>query len=168
MNPLYNLLAHLTKKLEQQADLDVVNKLLIIYFINITAIIATLVYGIFALQSKNYSLGMVLLGTTVLLTLNLIFFIITKKLNVTKAILTIIAALTLFYLLYSGGTSGLGMYWILVFPVFIIPLFGLGRGNLISFLFFAAAIAFFRFSNDFMLFRSTLLKPLYVWWALMQ
>ena len=143
MNPLYNLLAHLTKKLEQQADLDVVNKLLIIYFINITAIIATLVYGIFALQSKNYSLGMVLLGTTVLLTLILIFFIITKKLKVTKAILTIIAALTLFYLLYSGGTSGLGMYWILVFPVFTIPLFGLGRGNLISFLFFAAAIAFF-------------------------
>jgi len=148
MNPLYNLLAHLTKKLEQQADLDVVNKLLIIYFINITAIIATLVYGIFALQSKNYSLGLVLLGITVVLALILAFFIITKKHNVTKALLTIMAALTMLYLLYSGGTSGLGMFWILVFPVFTIPLFGLRRGNLISFLFFAAVIAFFSFQQQ--------------------
>jgi hypothetical protein len=48
MNPLYIFLERLTKKLELQADLDVVNKLLIVYFVNVTGIAINLFFaGIF-------------------------------------------------------------------------------------------------------------------------
>jgi CheY-like chemotaxis protein/signal transduction histidine kinase len=143
MNPLYHFLERFTKKLELKADLDVVNKLLIAWFINITAIVTTLVYGILALSSKSYPLAMFLLGSAVFMSLILIFLTITNKLNFARITLTVLAAVTMVFLLYNGGTSGLGMLWILVFPVFCIPLFGLRTGNIISFIFFAVVIAFF-------------------------
>lgn len=143
MNPLYHILARLTKRLEQQADLDVVNKLLITWFINITAIGATLVYGILALYSKSYQIAWFLLGSSVLLTLALVFLNSAAKLNWAKIALTFMAVADMLFLLYNGGVTGMGMLWILVFPVFCIPLFGLRAGNLISFIFFALNIAFF-------------------------
>jgi len=122
MNPLYHFLARFTKKLEQQADLDVVNKLLIIYFINITAIVVNLVYGILSLQSKNYSLALFLLATALLLSIILFFLTLGRKLKASKLLLTILAAIEIFFLLFTGGTEGLGMLWIFIFPAFCIPL----------------------------------------------
>jgi CheY-like chemotaxis protein/signal transduction histidine kinase len=148
MNPLYHFLARLTKKLEQHADLDVVNKLLIIYFINITGIILYLGYGILALRSEHYPLAWFLFGSSLFLMLILIFLYITKRQRITKLLLTAVNGFVILYLLYTGGTAGLGIYWLLIFPAFSIPLFGLSKGNLISFLFFIVAIAFFMFQNQ--------------------
>ena len=147
MNPLYHFLARLTKRLEQQADLDVVNKLLIIYFINIAGIIFNLGYGILALLSKNYHLAWFLLSTTLLLMLILLFLYFTKRQKVTKILLTAVSGLIISYLVYTGGTAGSGYLWLLIFPTFTIPLFGLSRGNLISFLYFLIAIVYFIFQN---------------------
>ena len=44
------------------------------------------------------------------------------------------------YLLLTGVQPDLDIFWILLFPVFVIPLFGLKRGNVISFLFFIVII----------------------------
>jgi CheY-like chemotaxis protein/signal transduction histidine kinase len=148
MNLLYYFLARLTKKLERQADLDVVNKLLIIYFINITGIIVCLGYGILAIQSLHYPLAVVLFATTVVLVLILLFLSFTKRQQITKILITGVASFVILYLLYTGGTAGLGIYWLLIFPVFSIPLFGLSKGNLISFVFFIVVIAFFIFQNQ--------------------
>jgi CheY-like chemotaxis protein/signal transduction histidine kinase len=147
MNPLYHFLARLTKKLEQQADLDVVNKLLIIYFVNITSLIFVLVYGILALNLMHYSLAWFLFGSAAVLMLILFYQYYTKRQQTTKILLTASAAIVILYLLYTGGTAGLGVYWLLVFPAFSIPLFGMSRGNLISFLFFLMTIAFFIFQD---------------------
>jgi CheY-like chemotaxis protein/signal transduction histidine kinase len=143
MNPLYNFLARLTKKLEQQADLDVVNKLLIIYFINITGIIFNFIYGVLAFLQNNYTLAWVLFSTTFVLILILVILTVTKRQQITKILLTTVAGFVILYLLFTGGTAGLGHFWLLIFPVFVIPLFGLSRGNLISFLYFLIVIAFF-------------------------
>ncbi|MBN2812760.1 MAG: response regulator [Bacteroidales bacterium] len=143
MNPIYHFLARLMKKLEQQADLDVINKLLIIHFINIVALAFSLVFGVLAFVNENFTLGWFLLSTAVVFALILAFMVITGKKRTTRLLLTITSVIVLFYLLYTGGTTGLGVYWLLIFPVFSIPLFGLSRGNLISFLVFGASIAFF-------------------------
>jgi CheY-like chemotaxis protein/signal transduction histidine kinase len=148
MNPLYNFLARLTKKLEQQADLDVVNKLLVIYFINITGIIFNFSYGVLAFLMNNYPLAWVLFSTTLVLVLILIFLTVTKRQRIPKILLTTVAGFVILYLLYTGGTAGLGHFWLLIFPVFVIPLFGLSRGNLISFLYFLIVIAFFVFQKE--------------------
>ncbi len=118
MNPLYRFLSRLTKSLEKQADLDVVNKLLVIYFINIVAVFVTLGYGLLAFYGKNYSLGWFLVLTSLVLVLILIFLYYTRRQKLVKLLLILAASVVIFYLLYMGGTSGLGMYWLLIFPAF--------------------------------------------------
>ena len=74
MNPLYIFLERLTKKLELQADLDVVNKLLIAYFVNFTGIVINLFFAILALTSGNNSLAIFLFSSFAALILSLVFF----------------------------------------------------------------------------------------------
>jgi CheY-like chemotaxis protein len=140
MNPLYFFLARLTKKLELQADLDVVNKMLIIYFVNLTGIVFNLLFGIAALINRNYDLAWFLLSTALALILALIFLFFTKRQKISKIFITLLTAGVFMYLLFTGGTAGSGQLWLLLFPVFSIPLFGLSRGNVVSFLFFLTVI----------------------------
>jgi CheY-like chemotaxis protein len=140
MNPLYIFLARLTKKLELQADLDVVNKMLIIYFVNLTGIVFNLLFGIAALINKNYNLACFLLSTALALILSLIFLFFTKRQQISKIFITVLTASVFIYLMFTGGTAGSGQLWLLLFPVFSIPLFGLSRGNVVSFLFFLIVV----------------------------
>ncbi len=147
MNPLYHLLARLTKKLEQQADLDVVNKMLVTYFINVIGILVMLGYGILAYLEMNYTVAWFLLASSFALLLVLGYQLIFQQLKVTKTLLTSVIIVVIFFLLYTGGNSGLGSYWMLVFPVVSIPLFGISKGNIVSFLLFLAALSFFVFQD---------------------
>jgi len=140
MNPLYIFLLRLTKKLELQADLDVVNKMLIVYFINLTGIIFNLFFCILALGSHNYTLAWFLLCITVALIMVLALFHFTKRQNISKILITLLTAFVFLYLMLKGGTAGSGHLWLLLFPVFSIPLFGLSRGHVVSFLFFLVVI----------------------------
>jgi len=148
MNPLYIFLSQLSNKLEKQAYLDVANKLLVLYFVNVTAVIVNVVYGLLALRSQNYPLSVVFFGSALLLMIIFVFFLATKKSKIARLLLTLTIAILIFYLLYNGGILGYGVYWMLIFPVICIPLFGLSRGNLLSFLFFVAVIAFFSFQRQ--------------------
>ncbi|MBN1158710.1 MAG: response regulator [Bacteroidales bacterium] len=149
MNPLYLLLDRLTKKLEQQSDLEVVNKILFIYLYHITCTATCILFGILALTSGNTALSIVLLAAAAVLIMNLVFYHFTKHQQTCKHILTLLAAVVMLYLLYAGGTSGTGFMWSLFFPVFAIPLFGLSRGNVVSFVFFLVVIAFLSLHQQF-------------------
>ena len=149
MNPLYLFLDRLIKKLEQQADLEVANKMLIIYVVNLTGIVINLFFGILALLSRNYSLSWFLLSVSLVLFLTLVFFYFTKRQRICKLIITVLTGFVFIYLLHTGGTSGSGHLWLLLFPVFSIPLFNLSRGNLISFLFFLLVIIYLLFQKSF-------------------
>jgi len=151
MNPLYIFLVRLTKKLQQQADLDVINKMLVIYFINITGIIFVSGYAILALLARNHSLTWFLFSTALILILTLVFNYLTNRQKITKILLTLVFSIVSFYLLITGGTGGSGHLWLLIFPVFSIPLFGLSRGNLISFLFFLLVVFYLIFHHKFQL-----------------
>jgi CheY-like chemotaxis protein/signal transduction histidine kinase len=140
MNPLYFFLIRLAKKLELQADLDVVNKMLIVYFVYLIGIIFTLFYGIIALVSNNHILAWFLFPTSAVMAASLIFFHYTKRQNISRIFVALLTAFVFIYLLMTGGTAGSGHFWILLFPVFIMPLFGLSRGNVVSFLFFVLVI----------------------------
>jgi CheY-like chemotaxis protein len=148
MNPLYQFLTNLTKKLEQQADLDVVNKLLIVYVVNITSFLANAGFGVLALCTGNTSIAWILLAFALVLAIILLFLSLTNNKTVSRVLFTIVAIAEIFYLLYTGGATGFGLLWLLVFPVFSIPLFGLSKGNLVSFVFFLASIAFFSLQNQ--------------------
>lgn len=147
MNPLYIFLERLTKKLELQADLDVVNKLLIVYFVNITGIAINLFFAILALTTGNISLAIVLFSTSVALIISLIFFHFTRQRNLSKILLTLVMAFVFLFLLHTGGTEGSGHFWLLLFPVFSIPLFGIRRGNVVSFLFFVVVVLYLVFQS---------------------
>lgn len=147
MNPLYNFLVRLTKKLQQQADLDVINKMLVIYFINITGIVFLSGYAFLALIARNYSLTLFLFSTTLVLVLTLVFNYLTNRQKTTKILLTLVFSVVSLYLLVNGGTGASGHLWLLVFPVFSIPLYGLRRGNLISFLFFLLVVLYLTFHH---------------------
>ncbi len=143
MNPLYLLLTRLMKKLELQADLDVVNKLLIVYFVNIIAVLFCLAYGFVAVFLGNKSLGFLLYGASVAYLIILVYLIISRHQQSVRFIFTLFSASLIYYLMIAGGTANIGIYWALIFPAFCIPLFGLSRGNLISFLFFLSISVFF-------------------------
>ena len=147
MNPLYIFLERLTKKLELQADLDVVNKLLIVYFVNFTGIVINLFFAILALVSGNNSLAIFLFSTSAALIVSLLIFHFTRQRNLSKIFLTLVTAVVFLYLLHTGGTEGSGHFWLLLFPVFSIPLFGIRRGNVVSFLFFVVVVLYLVFQS---------------------
>ncbi len=147
MNPLYNLLTRFTEKFLQQADLDVVNKMLVIHFVNITALVINLLFGIIALRSLNYQLAWFLMGCTLALAALLVFFILTKHQKAARVLLAAIISFEVLYLLYTGGPSGLGIYWSLTVPPVAILLFGLRRGNIFSFCIFLVILLFFIFQQ---------------------
>ncbi len=161
MNPLYIFLERLTKKLERQADLDVVNKLLVAYFVNIAGIAINLFFAILALTSGNNTLAIFLFSSSAALILTLVIFHFTRQRKLSKLLLTLVTAITLLYLLHTGGTEGSGNFWLLLFPVFSIPLFGIRRGNLVSFLFFVAVVLYFVFQS-----RLNVLHPYSFAWTL--
>jgi len=140
MNPLYHFLVRLAKRLEIQADLDVVNKMLVVYFAGITGIAFGLFYGILSLASKNYALAWFLLSFTLVQMLILAFFHITRRQNISRILTSLLLALVFAYLLLHGGTSGSGQFWILLYPIVVFPLFGLSRGNVVSFFFFVVLV----------------------------
>jgi CheY-like chemotaxis protein/signal transduction histidine kinase len=161
MNPLYIFLERLTKKLERQADLDVVNKLLIAYFVNFTGIVINLFFAILALTSGNNSLAIFLFSSSAALILTLVIFHFTRQRKLSKLLLTLVTAVIFLYLLHTGGTEGSGSFWLLLFPVFSIPLFGIRRGNIVSFLFFVAVVLYFVFQS-----RLNVLHPYSLAWSL--
>jgi CheY-like chemotaxis protein/signal transduction histidine kinase len=161
MNPLYIFLERLTKKLELQADLDVVNKLLVGYFVNFTGIVINLFFAILALTSGNNTLALFLFSTSAALILSLVFFHFTRQRNLSRIFLTLVAAIIFLYLLHNGGTEGSGHFWLLLFPVFSIPLFGIRRGNVVSFLFFVAVVLYLVFQS-----RLNVLHPYSFAWSL--
>jgi CheY-like chemotaxis protein/signal transduction histidine kinase len=161
MNPLFIFLERLTKKLELQADLDVVNKLLIGYFVNFTGIAINLFFAILAVTSGNYSLALFLFSTSAALILSLVFFHFTRQRKLSKIFLTLVTATIFLYLLHNGGTEGSGHLWLLLFPVFSIPLFGIRRGNVVSFLFFVAVILYLAFQS-----RLNVVHPYSFAWSL--
>ncbi len=140
MNPLYHFLVRLAKRLEIQADLDVVNKMLVVYFAGITGIAFGLFYGILSLVSKNHALAWFLFSFTLAQMLILAYFHVTRRQNITRILTSLLLALVFVYLLLHGGTSGSGQFWILLYPVIVFPLFGLSRGNVVSFFFFVMVV----------------------------
>ncbi|HJZ41791.1 MAG TPA: response regulator [Bacteroidales bacterium] len=148
MNPLYLFLDRLTKKLGQHADLDVVNKIMVVYYGGITGIFFYVLFGLLALFSRSYTLSGILLGVAILFLLTLAYFHHTKRRRSAKIILTLLNAGVCLYLLHTGGTSGSGNLWLLLFPVFSFPFFGLSRGNLVSFLFFSLVIIYLVFQKS--------------------
>src|SRR4030042_5243005 len=106
MNPLYIFLERLTKRLEQEADLWVVNKLLVVYFVNILGIIVHLCYGILALRANSILLAVIMFSTLLVLIMILGILYFLKNQKVAKLLMTIIYISVSLYLLYSGGTSG--------------------------------------------------------------
>src|SRR3989304_7911823 len=111
MNPLYLFLDRLTKKLGQHADLDVVNKIMVVYYGGITGIFFYVLFGLLALFSRSYTLSGILLGVAILFLLTLAYFHHTKRRRSAKIILTLLNAGVCLYLLHTGGTSGSGNLW---------------------------------------------------------
>jgi CheY-like chemotaxis protein/signal transduction histidine kinase len=147
MNPLYIFLFRLTKRLEQRADLDVIDRMLIVYFFSISAIVFTLGFAILDLIAKDYTLAWFLFSAAFVLIATLVFYYITNRQLITRIVLTAVFVIVSFQLFYTGGISGSGHLWLLIFPVFSIPLFGLRRGNLVSFLFFLLVLAYLIFHH---------------------
>jgi CheY-like chemotaxis protein/signal transduction histidine kinase len=140
MNPLYHFLDRTAKKLEQGADLEVANKMLIIIVLNLTGMAFTLVFGILAYVEMNFTLAWWLFSVSFLLILNFIYFLITKRQQTSKLFLSVLLSALFIYLLFTGGTENTGHFWLLLFPAFSIPLFGLSKGNIVSFSFFILVI----------------------------
>lgn len=147
MNPLYIFLDRFTKKLAHQADLEEVNNSLFIYVFSMIASGITLVFCLLSFIHGDRSLGSLLAIAFILVTGNAVYFHFTKKRRISKLILTSMIVFLYLYLFYTGGTSGSGPLWLILFPVFSIPLFGLSRGNIISFAFFMLLIILFFFQQ---------------------
>jgi CheY-like chemotaxis protein len=143
MNPLFIFLARLMKKLEQQADLDVINTLLIVYFINFTGLVFVLGYAMLAWTAEDYALLWFLLSVTLVLLVILLLTYLSRRKQWSRILLTAVSTGVSLYLLYTGGTMNSGHLWLLTFPVVSIPLFGLRRGNKISFFFFLLVVLYF-------------------------
>jgi CheY-like chemotaxis protein len=130
MEILTKLLNRLSGKLEQHADLQIINKIVIVYALSVISCIAFLIFGVILLL-QGISLFSILLLVTSLLSLgNALLLSFTRNYRLCGLLITGMIGLILLGILFVGRSNNPEIFGIVLFPMMIIPIYGLRRGQL--------------------------------------
>jgi CheY-like chemotaxis protein len=130
MEILTKLLNRLSGKLEQHADLQIINKTVIVYALSLISFIAFLIFGVILLLQGLSLFPVILLITSLLSLGNVLLLSLTRNYRLCGMLITGMIGLILLGILFVGRNNNLEMFGIVLFPMMIIPIYGLRRGQL--------------------------------------
>ncbi len=135
MGLLHNLTNYFLQKVDDNFDLEITKKIIIISYASVISLIFYLAFCIIAIINENYLLALVL-GTASALTYLVYYFLFrSSKTNLFSTFILIITAFVLLYCLATGGAFGTGFLWIFPFPILAVALKGLDNGTRVSLVF---------------------------------
>jgi len=130
MEILTKLLNRFSGKLEQHADLQIINKTVIVFALSLISFIAFLAFGAILLF-KDVSIFSIILLIAALLSLgNAILLAYTRRYRLCGLLISGMIGLIFLGMLFVGRDNTLEIFWIVLFPLIIIPVYGLKRGQL--------------------------------------
>jgi CheY-like chemotaxis protein/signal transduction histidine kinase len=135
------LIDRYTNKFFNSLEINIVNKIILVYFISIITFIAFLIFGIIAVINSLYFLSAILLLAFIILLGNVFYLNSTGKHNVCGYILIYTITIIFIMLLVTGGTKGTGHLWIYCYPILVISILGSKRGGYYSLGFFLVSLA---------------------------
>jgi CheY-like chemotaxis protein/signal transduction histidine kinase len=145
---LKRILNSYIKRLVGNADVDVINKILLLYFYCLVSFVYFLVFGITGIIYRYYFLSVLFLSSSAA-SLGYYFMLKrTQKHLFCRYLLVSIASADFLYLLITGGIFGLGYIWICLYPLLVILMFGSRKGVFYSLAFLAACLPVLFFSRS--------------------
>ncbi len=129
-----------TNKFFNTLEINIVNKIILVYFISIIAFIAFLIFGIIAIINSYYFLAAFLLLAFIVLTSNFLYLKNTGKHKLCGYILIYTITVIFLMLLVTGGTRGTGHLWLYCYPILVISTLGSKQGGYYSIGFFLAIL----------------------------
>jgi len=135
MGLLLNITNYFTNKIDKKLDLASTNKIVIVSFAAIIAIVFYLFFGIIALINESYSLALIL-GIASALNF-LIYYYLHKSLKIDLCVngILVVTAIVFLYSFTTGGAFNSGYLWIFPFPILAISLKELKEGTFVSTIF---------------------------------
>lgn len=147
MGLLLNITNYFTNKIDKKLDLTSINKIVIVSFAAVIAIVFYLFFGIIALINEGYSLALVL---GIASSLNyLVYYYLHKSLKIGFCVngILIVTAIVFLYSFITGGAFNSGYLWIFPFPILAISLKELKEGTIVSTIFLVLIIVSILISN---------------------
>ena len=141
MRWIKNLIDSYTSKFFNSLEINIVNKIILIYFISVISFIAFLVFGIIAVLNTYYIFSILLFSILIIIILNFFYLKRTWKHNLCGYILIYSVSAVFLILLLTGGTYGTGYLWLYCYPVLVISILGSKKGGYFSIGFFLASLA---------------------------
>ncbi len=137
---LRRILNSYIKRLVENADVDIINKILLLYFYCLVSFVYFLVFGITGIIYRYYFLSTLFL-TFSAASLGCYFLLKkTQKHVLCRYILLSLDTVGFLYLLITGGIFGLGYIWICLYPLLAILMFGSRKGVFHSLAFLAVCL----------------------------
>ncbi len=141
MRWIKNLIDSYTSKFFNSLEINIVNKIILIYFISVISFIAFIVFGIIAVLNTYYIFSILLFSILIIIILNFFYLKRTWKHNLCGYILIYSVSAVFLILLLTGGTYGTGYLWLYCYPVLVISILGSKKGGYFSIGFFLASLA---------------------------
>jgi len=141
MEILNRILNRISGKLEQQVDLQITNKTVIVFTLSLISFIVFLAYGVVkSLQGFTFVSG-VLLATSFLSLCNVFILSFTRKYRLCGILITGLVGGIFLLILLIGNNLSFELYWGGLFPLIILPIYGLRRGQVATFIYIGLIIA---------------------------
>ena len=135
MEILTKLLNRIAGKLEQHADLQIINKTIIVYALSLISLVACLAFGAVFFFREGSVFSIILLVAAILSLGNIILLSRTRNYRLCGLLITGMIGLLFLGMLFIGRGNTLEMFWIVLFPIMILPVYGLKRGQVATFIY---------------------------------
>jgi CheY-like chemotaxis protein/signal transduction histidine kinase len=129
MELLYRILNRISGKLEQQVDLQIANKTIIVYALSLISFIAFLAYGVILSVQGITLLSGILLAASFLALSNIFILSFTGKYRLCGILVTGLIGGIFLLVLLTGRNHAVELFWVGLFPLVILPIYGLRRGQ---------------------------------------
>jgi CheY-like chemotaxis protein/signal transduction histidine kinase len=129
MELLYRILNRISGKLEQQVDLQIANKTIIVYALSLISFIAFLAYGVILSVQGITLLSGILLAASFLALSNIFILLFTGKYRLCGILVTGLIGGIFLLVLLTGRNHAVELFWVGLFPLVILPIYGLRRGQ---------------------------------------
>ncbi|MFT3740339.1 MAG: response regulator [Breznakibacter sp.] len=134
---------------DEKLELEERNRILLTNLFNFVLFIIVFSEGLYALMEEVILYAAPLLMFSLLFLVNFLFLARNAHKPYYRVFLLTMAYLTLTFFALAGGNSGFGIFWSLLFPLFIIPIFGKAKGIFHSIVFLGIVTLIFYVLNGF-------------------
>jgi len=135
MGLLRYLTNYFSKKVDNNLDTEVINKVITISYASTISLFFYITFGIIALFNENYLLALVLGVASAFTYFVYQYLLKSSKIELSSNLILIITAFVLLYCLATGGAFGSGFLWLFPYPILTIALKGLDNGTRVSLVF---------------------------------